>query len=301
MISQNQMVNSNSILTLTEIEKLATDMVKAKSMSDLPPIGDTWLGDSSSDYGLLLVHGFTGTNLEMLYLGNFMAARGFRVFVPLLPGHGTDKQDLSRTSYMDWVSKVKSSVNQLLQEKDGRQVILGGHSLGGSMVILVSLEFPSIKGLILLATPIRYSIFRRIVMRLLAKTRLSLRYDQFAFHDKKLFQNPYVKFLGKRYKYLDYKSANEAYKLLGDAYELLDSTRLPVLMIYSLQDHRVSKFQGREMYNRLSSRNKRIVWLENSDHVVVFDSDKKLVAKEVDRFSQSLMKLVDFSASSSRS
>src|SRR3954451_14630769 len=56
--------------------------------------------------GVLLVHGFTGTPMSLRPWGEHLAAAGFAVRCPLLPGHGTRWQDCNLTTENDWTEAV---------------------------------------------------------------------------------------------------------------------------------------------------------------------------------------------------
>ena len=49
----------------------------------------------TSNIGVLLVHGLTGSAAEMRLLGEHLNGLGFHVLAPLLPGHGTTAADLA--------------------------------------------------------------------------------------------------------------------------------------------------------------------------------------------------------------
>ncbi|NDF43604.1 MAG: hypothetical protein EB137_03350, partial [Actinobacteria bacterium] len=60
-----------------------------------------WLSDyraegsgANSHIGVILVHGFTGSPASMRPFANFLNKKGYRVTVPLIPGHGSRWQDL---------------------------------------------------------------------------------------------------------------------------------------------------------------------------------------------------------------
>ena len=72
-------------------------------------LGDAFdLGDGG--VGVVCVHGLTGTPFEMRYLGEQLAHAGFAVHGPLLPGHGTSVDELSRTHWHDWTECVERDV-----------------------------------------------------------------------------------------------------------------------------------------------------------------------------------------------
>jgi len=80
------------------------------------PGAEPFAHDGSSDIGVLLCHGFTGTPQSLRPWGDHLAAEGFTVRCPLLPGHGTRWQDLNRTGWHDWYGR--------LDEASFRKVVL---------------------------------------------------------------------------------------------------------------------------------------------------------------------------------
>src|SRR5690349_21946229 len=63
--------------------------------------------------GVLLVHGFTGSPFSLRPLAELLAARGFTVDVPLLPGHGATWRDMLPTRYDDWRRHVVTRARAL--------------------------------------------------------------------------------------------------------------------------------------------------------------------------------------------
>ncbi|HEX2028137.1 MAG TPA: alpha/beta fold hydrolase [Nitriliruptorales bacterium] len=84
-----------------------------------------------SDVGVIVVHGFTTNPVSTRPLGEAIAAHGYAVEVPRLPGHGTHWRDLARTRYTHWRSKVEATFDDLAARC--RAVVLVGHSLGGTI------------------------------------------------------------------------------------------------------------------------------------------------------------------------
>jgi carboxylesterase len=62
---------------------------------------------------VLLLHGFTGTPDSMRYQANYLHELGFTVCAPLLEGHGTTPDDLSRTNWQDWLYSANQALNEL--------------------------------------------------------------------------------------------------------------------------------------------------------------------------------------------
>jgi len=83
--------------------------------------------------GVVVVHGFTANPIGTRPLGLRLAAAGYSVEVPLLPGHGTSARDLARTRYADWRHTVLNAVATLGRGCD--RIVIVGHSMGGSIAL----------------------------------------------------------------------------------------------------------------------------------------------------------------------
>ncbi len=65
------------------------------------PGAEPWSAPGGSN-GVLVLHGFTGNPQSMRPLAEALAAAGFTVELPLLPGHGTAVEDMVPTRWEDW-------------------------------------------------------------------------------------------------------------------------------------------------------------------------------------------------------
>jgi carboxylesterase len=60
--------------------------------------------------------------------------------------------------------------------------------------------------------------------------------------------------------------------------------RIPVLLIHSRQDRAVSPENAIRIYEHLETPEKKLVWLENSGHVITCDTDHPIVFHEISTF-----------------
>ena len=90
-----------------------------------------------ADVGVVVTHGFTGNPLATRPIGQWFAAEGYSVEVPLLPGHGTSVRDLGATRYDDWYRALARTVDHLAAGCS--RIVLVGHSMGGTL----SLDYAS--------------------------------------------------------------------------------------------------------------------------------------------------------------
>jgi len=83
--------------------------------------------------GVLLCHGFTGSPQSMRPWAEFLAAQGYTVSLPRLPGHGTRWQELNRTQWQDWYACVDAELTTL--RESCRTVFVMGLSMGGTLAL----------------------------------------------------------------------------------------------------------------------------------------------------------------------
>lgn len=102
--------------------------------------------------GCLLLHGFTGRPFEMEPLAEALGGQGFRVSLPLLPGHGGSAGELDRLGWEDWAAAAVRAYDELAAQSG--PVFAAGLSMGGSLCLELALRRP-VAGLACLAAPLR--------------------------------------------------------------------------------------------------------------------------------------------------
>lgn len=100
---------------------------------------------AGSDRGVLVVHGFTGNPSSMRPVAEAVAAAGFTVEVPLLPGHGTAVEDMIPTGFADWLAAAEAAYAELASRCE--KVAVVGLSMGGALTAWLASEHPEIAGI----------------------------------------------------------------------------------------------------------------------------------------------------------
>ncbi|WP_411376139.1 alpha/beta hydrolase [Arthrobacter sp. MPF02] len=90
--------------------------------------------------GVAICHGFTGSPLSVLPWAEHLAEQGYAVTVPLLPGHGTDWRQLSRTGWNDWYRSYEAAFLDLRARTD--TCFAAGLSMGGAVALLTASRHP---------------------------------------------------------------------------------------------------------------------------------------------------------------
>lgn len=87
----------------------------------------------------VLLHGLMGSPYTMLAAGRTLAAAGYRVLIPRLPGHGTIPSELERTVRADWRHAVRLAVLEAADSTPG-ELLVAGYSNGGSLALEYALD-----------------------------------------------------------------------------------------------------------------------------------------------------------------
>jgi carboxylesterase len=124
---------------------------KYKPLPAPPPIGkDHSILIPGNRTGIVLLHGLSGTPLEMGEVARDLAARGYTVSCPQLAGHCGTYEDLKAVRWHDWVASALEAVQHLRKTCD--TVIVGGLSTGAVLSLNLAARYPDlVQGVAVLA------------------------------------------------------------------------------------------------------------------------------------------------------
>jgi carboxylesterase len=223
-----------------------------------------WLGEGP--HRALLLHGFPGTPAELRALGERLAARGFRVYAPLLPGFGTDIPNLGTTRRAAWLAAAQNAWEALHEEPTPAeaQTVLLGFSMGGALALQVAASsFPPRK-LVLLAPfwrlrdprarwlpALQYAV-RELRPFENADFSASTVRAQFARLEPSLdLDDPAVQEALRTQVVLPTSALVELQRLGAGAYRAAPRVRAPALVIQGLEDDTVAAEDTRRLALRL--------------------------------------------------
>ncbi len=237
------------------------------------PLAEPFLsdGDATSPrgrIGVLLSHGFTGSPASMKGWGEYLAAQGYAVSVPRLPGHGTDWKEMNTTTWADWSGEVERAFEALSKQVD--TVFVFGLSMGGGLALRLAADHPDrVAGLVLVNPAVGTN--RKDVKLLPVLKHLVPSFAGIANDIKK----PGVEEHG--YTRTPLRAADsmfQGYKVLRSE---LGRVTCPLLIFRSTEDHVVDPSSARIILSSVSSGDAREESLENSYHVATLDHDAELI------------------------
>ena len=252
-----------------------------------------WTAAGTNGAGVLLLHGFSGDPREMLPLGEGLAAAGFGVHIPVLPGHGGVPHDLADYGWRDWLAAARAAFQELRNTQS--RVIVGGFSMGGALASLLAVESPP-EALLLLAMP---TFLRpRWVMPLLPALRHAMPWfrplaradfsdpgvrGQIQQFDAEIdLDDPAVQAALRRQIRLPLSALNELAGLLRAARRRLHHIAAPALVMHGSADETAPLESADELVRRLSGP-VELVWWANSGHLLFEGPERAaIVARAVD-------------------
>ncbi len=219
------------------------------------------------DTGVLVLHGFTGNPSSMRPLAEFLAADGFTVSLPRLPGHGTSVADMMTTSWVDWTRAALEAYDDLAARTT--RVAVVGLSMGGGLGAYVAQRRDV--GAVVFINPLVKPPVPEMIDGLNQLIEAGLTTIDAIGSDVK---REGVSELA--YNATPLACAKSLFDGIGEVYEALASIVAPSLLLSSREDHVVTADNGDDLVARVRGPIER-VWLENSFHVATIDNDQPVV------------------------
>jgi carboxylesterase len=235
-------------------------MTQAKTV--MPGAEPFSLGDGP--VGVLLCHGFTGTPQSMRPWGEHLAAAGFAVRCPLLPGHGTRWQDANASTEDDWYDAVSTALDELAARCAA--VVVAGLSMGGTLALRLAQQRPDDVAALVLVNPSLLTE-RRDAPLLPLLARITPAWAPIGSDIKKAGS------VELAYPRLPTRAALALRRLWAAVRADLSRVRAPLLVFRSTVDHVVEPASVRVLLAGVGSTDVTEVRLEDSYHVATLDND----------------------------
>lgn len=252
---------------------------------------------------VILVHGLTGTPNEMKFLANFLYKKGYSVICPRLARHGEPLAILKNAKWQDFYQSVRMSFKQVKDNKD--LIFVAGLSMGALLALLLAEEFQNrITGVSCLSPTLFYDGWNapwyRCFLSLIFVT--GLRYFLYFKEDppygiknediRKLIHKYYsfaniddIEGVARHgYPFFPVTLLYQQHLLIKYLISRLKNINLPVQLIQARDDDITSVRNSQFIYDRVKSKDKEIVLLYNSYHLITADQERDKVAWEMEKF-----------------
>ena len=231
------------------------------------------LGPTDAPAAVLLIHGYSSSPRDWAGLPEQLAAAGWAVHVPLLPGHGTHPDALAATTNAELRAAVRAEFDALAARYP--RVVVAGFSMGGALATELAAERP-VERLVLVAPYYRVT---RPWFSPISVERAN-RWAS-AFIDYVPAGKGGARRINKRensgeiinYWVLPTASVERLGKLGREASERAGEVTCPTWMVISNQDAAASPTAARAVFDALATDDKQLLEVEDSDHILLWDYD----------------------------
>lgn len=279
-------------------------------------VADSKVGeDNKKRTGVVLIHGLTGTPVEMKPLEKYLRKLGIDVENVLLAGHGGSNDDVIASSWKQWLESARQGVKKILATND--RVIICGLSMGSILASCLAAEESRVSAVVLCSSTLYYdgSVLENSIIDWVYHSELPTKFmkwlvQTFPLVGKKCYWEelpPYgirdERIQRQITKAIEaarnggnnefgvfrtyYRPLTEMLDLVSYARKLFPKVKVPVLQLHSLDDTLASVSNATDTYLNLGSNNKALFLLTGCDHVMTLDLQRNLVHKMIGRFVQS--------------
>ncbi|UCD57735.1 MAG: alpha/beta fold hydrolase [Candidatus Hydrogenedentota bacterium] len=229
--------------------------------------------------GCLLVHGFTGSPFEMRELGDYLAEKGITVLCKPLPGHGTTPYEMMRTDWHGWYRACVANLAELSSACE--KVFLCGMSMGGTLSLHVAAHYArqhKVAGVAAYGAPVY------LKNALLPLVPIAKRFMKFKPPSESDVADPVACAEQESYDRVPLECVSSLLELLAHVRHDLQDVSVPVLLIQSRNDNTVHPPNVHLIHKLLGSRDKTVIEVDRSYHVVTVDYDKEIVKERTYEF-----------------
>ncbi|MGP1664506.1 MAG: alpha/beta hydrolase [Rhodanobacter sp.] len=244
--------------------------------------------------GVLLIHGLTGTPMEMRLLGKGLNKAGFTVHGVQLAGHCGNVEDLLATGWHDWYASVQKAADELHEKVD--QLFVGGLSMGALLALKLAADRPQqIAGVGVYGATFRYdgwSIPRlarlSFLLPLLKKIgigreRSFMEQPPYGIRDERLRAQITTAMLGGDSAAAGlpgnpWYSLAEMYGLAASVRRQLPQVSSPCLVAHASEDD-VASISNAELVVRKVNAPTELLLLDDSYHMITIDKQRRTLIK----------------------
>jgi carboxylesterase len=230
--------------------------------------------------GALCIHGFTGNPSTMRGIAEALAAAGFNVELPRLPGHGTTVADMLGTSWADWSAEAEAALARVATRSG--KVVVAGLSMGGSLTTWLATRHPELAGIVLVNPLVKPQEAELVDI---VKGMVDSGETLFPGIGSDIAKEGVVESAYAETPLVPLLSLMDGVTALQPH---LASVRCPILLMNSPQDHVVDPSNAEHVVASVSGPVERVV-LERSYHVATLDHDKELIEEQAVAFARKVV------------
>ena len=250
-----------------------------------------------------LIHGLTGTPNEMGSIGRRLNRAGYSVAVPLMKNHNKPIAILKKTRWQDMYESLKKDLS--VYGPRYQNIYVAGLSFGALLGLLLARDFPDkvkavtcfsptlfydgwaspkVKMLLPLGyyTPLKYWFyFKEDHPYGLKNERLR---SKVAEYYTKAGLNDYSKVHLYGYPVIPISCTYQNHLLAKYVMSMMGEVHTPIQLLQAKDDDVTSPKNSQYIYDHVASKDKELVFFEDSYHIIIADQERDKVAQKTVEF-----------------
>ncbi len=262
----------------------------------VPDDGLTYFRKGTNGAGVLLVHGVTGSPVEMKYVAKALHRAGYTVYAPLLAGHGIDLASLRRTHWQDWYQTVRRASADLATQVE--RVFVAGVCMGGLLGLRLARDNAAVRGVAVYSALLQYDGWNMPYHYRIGRLTVPLAIGLGLGPRIALKERPPFGIKSDRIRRLLVETGNgirgtlpafpaetlhENLKLIAETKSILPQISTPTLLVHARDDD-VSGPNNPLTIQRMIGAPCQIAWLHDSYHMIHIDQEHHIVSERSSSF-----------------
>lgn len=245
-------------------------------------LDDNHKNNNHKNKAVLLIHGYRGRTSNWSFTAKEIANKlKLPVYIPRLPGHGTNISDFLNSDAEQWLRKAYDSY--LYLKSNYQDIYIAGLSMGGLIAVLLASEFKVEK--LSLVAPAFFTVNKTIVLTPILKYFIKKIDNDFTFDDKKEMTKEEIHYHQNYSQDYYTKQLAELYKLMLKARRKAGEIRVPTQLILTENDEmvdteKINLFLHKKMGKYLNN----VKIYQESPHVITNSIEKERCAADIINF-----------------
>lgn len=214
-------------------------------------------------------------------MGDALVARGFQVYAPRLPGHGTTPEAMEFVTWHDWVSAAELALTSLTQRHE--HVTVCGLSMGGLLAMVLAAREPAlVRALVLMAPVVRLRARNARLLHRLRDTALVRLLPQWVIKKSTNIELDEARAESPLLPRYPLARVLDLFRLQELADQAVARVVCPTLVLVAANDQVVDPEGVVSLQKRLTRG--RLVRLQRGGHIIPRDVDRATALSEIAEF-----------------
>ena len=237
---------------------------------------------------VVVVHGLKDHGSRYAELARRLVSRGFAVHALDLRGHAhSEGARVDVDAFEDYVTDLEAVLQRVREQEPGRPVFLLGHSMGGAIVTLFTLEHPSeVSGLITHAAALKLDVGGAKAGGIKFLSALNPKAESFQLDLEDFSRDPEVVRAAREDPLVHQPpapihTARELIVAVDTIQGRMEELTVPVLILHGTADKVTLPAGSEELHRRAGSTDKTLKLYPGLSHDLVHEPEKQAVLDDI--------------------